>query len=148
MAYYQPLSTIANFDYGEVPIGPGQIRLLRVPIAGDTLQGADHRLACGLISAVLGKHPVFSALSYTWGDENSLVEITIEGKIMRITKNLEDALESFKGQNTRPAALGGPNLHKSERPNGEGDANSHHGQDLRIRSYYHRLARPIPSRVR
>lgn len=71
-----------------------EIRLIRIedhdsqstgPVKMDTI-------CCSLQHAYLEDKPRYTALSYTWGDQNIKAEIILDGRQIQVTKNLELAL--------------------------------------------------------
>lgn len=70
------------------PLKPGEIRLLKLrPQKG---------LNFDMVHADLKKFPKYSALSYTWGNNNLSREILLNGQPFWITENLDQALRQFQ----------------------------------------------------
>lgn len=70
---------------------PSHIRILKIEPGDQTTS-----LRCSLIQMSLDDGPIFEALSYAWGEANHLYEVGCDGKIIKITQNLHDALESMR----------------------------------------------------
>jgi|SRR5690242_18061478 len=72
-----------------------QFRLLVLKAGGG---GADRPIECELRIESLEDEacPQFEALSYTWGERNDLFKIWVEGKFIRVTGNLRDALQNLR----------------------------------------------------
>jgi hypothetical protein len=67
-----------------------EIRLLELlPSANDTV-------SCRLSQVSLNDEPVFTALSYVWGDPTITESITVNGQPFAITINLVAALRSVQ----------------------------------------------------
>ncbi|PMD54940.1 uncharacterized protein K444DRAFT_696211, partial [Hyaloscypha bicolor E] len=47
---------------------------------------------CSLVITSLNAPPTYQALSYAWGTQSAVEEISLEGKRFKVTPNLEDAL--------------------------------------------------------
>lgn len=56
----------------------------------------DDEIACDLNTAALGDHPVFDALSYTWGDAAQKLPLKCGGGIALATVNLHSALRYLR----------------------------------------------------
>lgn len=70
---------------------PKHIRLLSLlPGSGDD------EIACDLNTAALSDHPVFEALSYTWGDATEMLPLRCGGGIVLATVNLHSALRYLR----------------------------------------------------
>jgi hypothetical protein len=75
------------------PLAEGDIRLINLQ------QGSwDEHIEIELIETSLGSGPqkYFEALSYTWGDQNSATTISCNGRSIRITNNLAQALRRLR----------------------------------------------------
>ncbi|KAI4909539.1 hypothetical protein J4E90_008236 [Alternaria incomplexa] len=68
-----------------------QFRLLELHPGspGDTIKAT-------LVTKDLRDAPSYEAMSYVWGDMNDRVDILVNGRNFKITKNLHDALENLK----------------------------------------------------
>lgn len=54
---------------------------------------SNQRLVCSLIPVLLGEvEGTYTAISYAWGQRRRRVSITCDGKVLKITQNLHDAL--------------------------------------------------------
>ncbi|KAK5126780.1 hypothetical protein LTR85_009714 [Meristemomyces frigidus] len=74
-----------------------------VPDCGDN---EDLRLVqCSLASVDFDTSPPFTALSYTWGDPKIRKHICIDGRIIDVTVNLEEALRHLQQSITEPLTL-------------------------------------------
>jgi hypothetical protein len=62
-----------------------EIRLVRVFADPDP----DYDICCELSSVSLDTRPVYKALSYTWGNPDDTVPITLNGKRFAVTRNLK-----------------------------------------------------------
>lgn len=68
-----------------------EIRLLRV-----ALGAWDDQVSCTKHYVDLDERPEYIALSYTWGDPNDQVDILLDGRRHRATRNLFTALRRFR----------------------------------------------------
>jgi len=76
-----------SFVYNRLQTDRPQIRLLLL------LPGLEHeKLACSLITVFLDDAPQYEALSYTWGDPNIKVPISLHGQDFLVGTNLKAAL--------------------------------------------------------
>ena len=57
---------------------------------------ANDEIDCTLRQIELENAPEYEAISYAWGDPAIKVDILCDGKIIRVTQNLKDALLRFK----------------------------------------------------
>lgn len=75
----------------------GQIRLLQILRRQDPW---DETVHCHIFKTCLFDEipgpPLFNALSYVWGDKNSLKNIVMNGNIIPVRSNLESALRHFR----------------------------------------------------
>ena len=88
----------------------GEIRLLRItPFARgeiDDENQADGLLSCSLETRSLDdKDLQFDASSYVWGDATHLMPILVDNKLFLVTRNLFEALHSFRKNNVVPGLL-------------------------------------------
>src|ERR1700722_6926641 len=60
----------------------------------------DYNIRCELCVVSLDTRPVYKALSYTWGDPNDTVPITLNGHRFAVTRNLKKALQSLRSLDT------------------------------------------------
>jgi hypothetical protein len=65
------------------------LELLPAPTLTDTV-------SCDLFHACLDEKPDFEALSYTWGDPNDTIEISLHGSTHTITRNLDSAFRHLR----------------------------------------------------
>lgn len=82
------LDATPSFQYQ--PLAPGQIRLLQ-------LTCCDSELHCTLTPVSISSHPVYAALSYTWGRPEPYHKLFVDGhnSILKIQNNLAAALRHF-----------------------------------------------------
>ena len=69
-----------------------EIRLLTI----ESAIRDDDTISCTLSTISLDSDYAYEALSYTWGDQTSQVEILLHGKPWSVTKNLSEALIHFR----------------------------------------------------
>jgi Heterokaryon incompatibility protein (HET) len=71
-----------------------EIRLLVI------LPATDHTapIECNLREVSLEENPVYTALSYTWGDPNVTNPVFVDGVECQVTTNLESALRHIRGE--------------------------------------------------
>ncbi len=63
-------------------------------------------LSCSLEARSLdGENLQFDALSYVWGDATQLIPILVDGKLFLATRNLFQALHSFRKNSVVPGFL-------------------------------------------
>ncbi|KAL9602686.1 MAG: hypothetical protein Q9219_001676 [cf. Caloplaca sp. 3 TL-2023] len=74
---------------------PHSIRLLRLSPAS-SLSEPVH---CSLVQTSLNNVTPYEALSYTWGDATERSQLSIDGKKLSITSNLDTALRYLRAQN-------------------------------------------------
>ena len=60
----------------------------------------DYDIRCDFSSVSLDTRPVYKALSYTWGNPNDTVPITLNGKRFAVARNLKKALQCLRGLDT------------------------------------------------
>lgn len=79
---------MASFSHDSLPDSASHIRLLEV------LEGnfGEH-VVCEVSTWPIGTAPPYCAISYTWGDPNSTVDITVNGQTMEVSRNCEYALQ-------------------------------------------------------
>lgn len=83
---------ILSFQYGELPGGKGQFRLI---ILSPALK-IEAPLKAHVLHSSLDERPIYNALSYTWGDPNFTFEIYLDDCIFWITENLDAALRQLR----------------------------------------------------
>lgn len=73
------------------PLGHHEIRLV-------VLQPAkwNSAIKCHLITKCLAEDPDYQALSYFWGDPKALQPISLQGRIVQISRNLESILRHLR----------------------------------------------------
>jgi hypothetical protein len=104
---YQPLNAQNNEIRLLHPIyetNPGA--LAKVPISGPinkTCVTPDLPMDFELRTVSQDDAPVYTALSYVWGDAKTSKEITVDGSALPITENLEVALHHMQYDDVRPA---------------------------------------------
>ncbi|KAG4437302.1 hypothetical protein IFR05_007198 [Cadophora sp. M221] len=112
-------SAILNAIHRRIAIGMyknldrsrSEIRLLRMhPIPETQLQGnADglpELVSCSMeIHSLDDENLKFDALSYVWGDSSQVLPVFIDGKIFLVTRNLFEALETFRDNNVLPGLI-------------------------------------------
>ena len=64
------------------------IRVLEVILVGDHGYYTPDILACKIRHCNLEDQPLYTAVSYTWGDEHSLLDLDVEGKVLRVRRNV------------------------------------------------------------
>jgi len=84
------MDTTPKFQYQ--PLAPGQIRLLQL-----TCCDSCSELHCTLTPVSIGSHPVYSALSYTWGRPEPYHKLFVDrhNSVLMIQNNLAAALNHF-----------------------------------------------------
>jgi hypothetical protein len=60
----------------------------------------DYDIRCELSNVSLDTHPLYKALSYTWGKSNDTVPITLNGHRFAVTRNLKKALQRLRALDT------------------------------------------------
>ncbi|KAF3014751.1 hypothetical protein E8E14_009779 [Neopestalotiopsis sp. 37M] len=58
-------------------------------------------IRCNLIIVEIDKAPSYDALSYTWGNDDPSIAITLNGSEVKVRRNLADALAALRGQSSR-----------------------------------------------
>jgi hypothetical protein len=61
----------------------------------------EYDVRCEMSAVSLDIRPVYKALSYTWGNPNDTVPITLNGQRLAITRNLKKALQRLRNINTK-----------------------------------------------
>ncbi len=61
----------------------------------------EYDVCCEMSAVSLNTRPVYQALSYTWGNQNDTVPITLNGQRLAITRNLKKALQRLRTINTK-----------------------------------------------
>jgi len=56
----------------------------------------DSPMDCTIEVVSLNNHPLYFALSYTWGDPNDLTSITLDGSVIQATRSLKEALRHLQ----------------------------------------------------
>ena len=93
-----PFHTSTNGFYSPLP-GQRDIRLLEI------LPGDDSDIVVtSLVTVSLDSKPTYAALSYVWGDATQTSIIECNGKSIRITTSLAQALEAFRSLSAGPDA--------------------------------------------
>lgn len=72
------------------PLSNGQIRILEI------VSNSGPKVVCRLITVALEETPLFTALSYVWGDPNNTEAIIVSGHSVFVTKTLASALRHVK----------------------------------------------------
>jgi hypothetical protein len=85
-------ASVAGYEYSNRST-PDTIRLLTLQPCKETQ--ADQQLKCELEVVSLSDNPSFAALSFTWGKDVFLEVLICENQVLKITKNLHDALIRF-----------------------------------------------------
>ncbi|RKL08557.1 hypothetical protein BFJ70_g16789 [Fusarium oxysporum] len=88
-----------DYGYQSLPDGRFARYLTLQPASSDT-----DPLVCSLYASKLGEFPPFEAISYVWGIPVKNRPITCNGKVIRITANLFDALRQVRFTN-KPRTL-------------------------------------------
>jgi hypothetical protein len=83
----------SSYEYQQLTT-PNAIRLISLLPCGESQ--TDRYLKCELKVVSLAENPSFVALSYTWGENVFPETLMCEDKVLRITKNLYDALVCFR----------------------------------------------------
>jgi hypothetical protein len=73
------------------PLQNDEIRLITLHAGSITAP-----LSCSIHPVSLGSYPIYTALSYTWGDETKVRPILIDGHDFDVTHNLFDALHALR----------------------------------------------------
>ncbi|KAF2817135.1 uncharacterized protein BDZ99DRAFT_357693, partial [Mytilinidion resinicola] len=73
-----------------------EIRLIKLSSSSDP----NYDIGCELIVTSLDENPKYKALSYTWGNPNDTVPITLNDQRFDITRNLKKALQSLRTLDT------------------------------------------------
>ncbi|ORY57211.1 heterokaryon incompatibility protein-domain-containing protein [Pseudomassariella vexata] len=60
----------------------------------------DDKVVCTLEKVSLDDNPTFNALSYVWGDATITAPVTINGRILNVTRSLELALKHIRNYHT------------------------------------------------
>ena len=79
------------FQYDPLSQEAQEIRILRIQPSGEGT-GRDDGIICLLETISLNQKPEYTALSYVWGDPNVTIPISVNGKSIHITANLNSAL--------------------------------------------------------
>ena len=103
------------FRYPSVNLSRTEIRILR-PLhqhqeAHDSIENQNNDITVvpdlsmkfELLTVSLDENPVFTALSYVWGDPAGVKPITVNGQCFMITANLGSALRHFQYKDITPA---------------------------------------------
>jgi hypothetical protein len=90
--------TMTTFEYDRRLCGDAIVQTIRIV---DLLPGdSTDPIACRLKYISLDDRPKYEAISYCWGDQVPDVEIECNKGRMKITKNLSDALRTFRKPDT------------------------------------------------
>jgi hypothetical protein len=81
-----------RFPYRELDLQLPQFRLLHLIPAGE--YSGD--IQCRHTESIIFESNSYHALSYTWGDPNDTLPISIDGHTFNVTKNLETALRQLR----------------------------------------------------
>ena len=87
-------STSRSSDFCQYqPLDPknNEIRLLQIHPAQQAVRYGDP-IECNLVITSLSAPPTYQALSYAWGTQPAVEEISLDGQRSKVTPNLEDAL--------------------------------------------------------
>ncbi|KAL5315351.1 hypothetical protein ACEPPN_016218 [Leptodophora sp. 'Broadleaf-Isolate-01'] len=112
-------SAILNAIHRRIAVGmyktldqsKNEVRLLRIhPVPEnqpqENVQGHPELVSCSLeIHSLDDQDLKFDALSYVWGDSIQVLPVFIDGKVFLVTRNLFEALETFRNNNTLPSLL-------------------------------------------
>ncbi|KAI1180213.1 heterokaryon incompatibility protein-domain-containing protein [Nemania sp. FL0916] len=85
------------------PLQDGEIRLLKLNQTENAVEN-DSIIECTIAHHSLHEGPVFSALSYVWGNDEAVVPITLNGKATKVRPNLASFLRQAQLQQDPPAA--------------------------------------------
>lgn len=85
---------MSNHRYSPLPNG-NWLRLLRVQA------GNSDEVSCDLYTADLDTKPVFSAISYVWGDPSQRQDISLNGCTFSVTQNLATVLQRVRNEDTK-----------------------------------------------
>lgn len=89
--YHLPLSASAATRYQYLPLQENSIRLVKI------LPGQEPLIKCEIVYATLGQNiPLYTALSYAWGDSHDKLAIDLGGAYMRVTVSLHGALHALR----------------------------------------------------
>jgi len=78
-----------QYQYQPLP-SPTSIRLLKFKPSDNP-----DEISCSFVVVDTATPPQYIALSYVWGDTTNTVPITVDGKLVQVTRNLKDALRPF-----------------------------------------------------
>jgi hypothetical protein len=90
-------NNIKNNIYEIEPLQSDQIRLLTISPKQDN-EGDNAQIRCDLKPVFLADLPSqgYTALSYTWGHDKDRLDIKVNEKIFKATRNLKEALQHFR----------------------------------------------------
>ena len=80
--------------YASLPLGPGQIRLVRVYPA----ESWDDPLLCYIGVVDISQSPPYNAVSYTWGGQVPEHPVSCNGREVLVTQSCVDALKGIRFQ--------------------------------------------------
>ncbi|KAK8031355.1 heterokaryon incompatibility het-6 [Apiospora arundinis] len=86
-SFHSPTQTTHGIFEG---LGGDEIRLVRL------LPAHTSTIRCQIIHTSLVDPPAYTALSYTWGDADDTVDITVDGFKVKITASLQGALQALR----------------------------------------------------
>lgn len=88
----QPSDALSAEPYRyETRLEGRNIRLLQLEPDTD-----ENIIQCRLVTKPLDQDVLYHALSYTWGDPTGVQTILCEGKVLRVTQNLHEALTEYR----------------------------------------------------
>jgi hypothetical protein len=91
----------SRFEYAPLDPLKSEIRLLEIlPISKHTVAESDC-VECRLFNISLDEQPEYEALSYTWGPQNDMCSILLNGHNFKISRNLEAALIKLRASTPR-----------------------------------------------
>lgn len=90
------LAELPAFEHDPLPDSKTHIRLLEILQVGP----AQH-ITCAMSTWPLNAAPSYYAISYTWGNMNSLASITLNEKIMGVGQNCQDAMIQVFARKTK-----------------------------------------------
>jgi hypothetical protein len=90
------LGNVHEKIYTKLNSATREIRLVKLHPESDP----DCDIRCELSTVSLNTRPIYKALSYTWGDANDTVPITLDGHRFAVTRNLKKALLRLRSLDT------------------------------------------------
>ncbi|KAE9362832.1 HET-domain-containing protein [Stipitochalara longipes BDJ] len=83
------------YQYQALDYKRNEIRLLKIHLALQAIRYSEP-VKCSLITTSLDEAPTYRALSYTWGTQPAVEDISVDGRRFKVTPNLEDALMQLR----------------------------------------------------